>query len=160
MPVWKSTSLSGAPDNSSLSHFSATTRQCWLRRAVRNTATPSSRLERAVNLISTQLDADLDHLGGRRAVAAVSGELLFVGREIMEPLVYSRSGVVPLEERSKAAGRRPAQPCRRRRREFYLVGVLLAPEGRVVGGFDGRADHSEGEAEAEGGLERHRRVEM
>ena len=34
--VWKSTSASGAPDNSSLSHFSARTRPCWLRRAVRN----------------------------------------------------------------------------------------------------------------------------
>ena len=28
LPVWKSTSASGAPDNSSLSHFSATTRPC------------------------------------------------------------------------------------------------------------------------------------
>ena len=28
--------VSGAPDNSSLSHVSATTRPCWLRRAVRN----------------------------------------------------------------------------------------------------------------------------
>ena len=34
--VWKSTSVSGAPDNSSLSHFSAMTRQCWLGRALRN----------------------------------------------------------------------------------------------------------------------------
>ena len=34
--VWKSTSASGAPDNSSLSHFSATTRPCWLRRGVRD----------------------------------------------------------------------------------------------------------------------------
>ena len=32
----KSTGLSGAPDNSSLSHFSTMTRPCWLRRAVRN----------------------------------------------------------------------------------------------------------------------------
>ena len=34
--VWKSTSASGAPDNSSLSHFSATTRPCWLNRVVRD----------------------------------------------------------------------------------------------------------------------------
>ena len=27
--VWKSTGVSGAPDHSSPSHFSATTRQCW-----------------------------------------------------------------------------------------------------------------------------------
>ena len=34
--VWKSTSVSGAPDNSSLSHFSAMTRLSWLRQAVMN----------------------------------------------------------------------------------------------------------------------------
>ena len=34
--VWKSTSVSGAPDNSSLSHFSATTWPSWLGRAARN----------------------------------------------------------------------------------------------------------------------------
>ena len=36
MAVWKSNSESGAPDNSSLSHFSAMTLPCWLRRAARN----------------------------------------------------------------------------------------------------------------------------
>ena len=36
VPVWKSTSVSGAPDNSSLSHFSAMTWPRWLRRAARN----------------------------------------------------------------------------------------------------------------------------
>ena len=35
-PVWKSTSASGGPENSSLSHFSAMTRPCRLRRAVTN----------------------------------------------------------------------------------------------------------------------------
>ena len=34
--VWKSTSASGAPDNSSLSHFSAMARPSWLDRALRN----------------------------------------------------------------------------------------------------------------------------
>ena len=34
--LWKSTSVSGAPDNSTLSHFSATTRPTWLGRAARN----------------------------------------------------------------------------------------------------------------------------
>ena len=34
-PVWNQP-VSGAPDNSSLSHFSATTRPSWLRRAIRN----------------------------------------------------------------------------------------------------------------------------
>ena len=34
--MWKSTSASGAPDNSSLSHFSAMTRPTWLGRAARN----------------------------------------------------------------------------------------------------------------------------
>ena len=36
VPVWKSNSVSGAPDNSSLSHFSAMTWPRWLRRAVRS----------------------------------------------------------------------------------------------------------------------------
>ena len=35
-PVWKSTSVSGAPDNSSLSHFTAMAWPRWFRRAVRN----------------------------------------------------------------------------------------------------------------------------
>jgi hypothetical protein len=35
-PVWKSTSASGAPDNSSLSHLLAMTRPSWLGRAARN----------------------------------------------------------------------------------------------------------------------------
>ena len=35
-PVWKSTSASGVPGNSSLNHFSAMTRPRWLRRAARN----------------------------------------------------------------------------------------------------------------------------
>ena len=34
--VWKSTSVAGAPDNSSLSHSSAMTRPTWLGRAARN----------------------------------------------------------------------------------------------------------------------------
>ena len=34
--VWKSTSVSGAPDNSPLRHFSEMTRPSWLGRAVRN----------------------------------------------------------------------------------------------------------------------------
>ena len=34
--VWKSTSVSGAPDNSPRSHFLTMTRPCWLRRAVRD----------------------------------------------------------------------------------------------------------------------------
>ena len=43
-PLAVEINLMGAPDNSSLSHFSAMTRPCWLRGAVRNRlATPSSR---------------------------------------------------------------------------------------------------------------------
>ena len=61
--VCKSTSASGAPDNSSLSHFPVTTRPSWLDRAVRNrhrhAIEQASRRwrgggrERAVNFIST-----------------------------------------------------------------------------------------------------------
>jgi len=45
MAVWKSNSESGAPDNSSLSHFSAMTLPCWLRRAARHTAPPRHRAD-------------------------------------------------------------------------------------------------------------------
>ena len=56
--VWKSTSASGAPENSSLSHFSAMTRPCWLRRAVRNwhTATPSRH-----RVDGVEVDATIQH---------------------------------------------------------------------------------------------------
>ena len=76
-PVWKSTSVSGAPDNSSRSHFSAMTRSCWPRRAVRNRHRHAIeqaacrwrggeddamiQYERAVNSISTQVQAGLRH---------------------------------------------------------------------------------------------------
>ena len=59
-PVWKSTSASGAADNSSLSHFSAMTRPCCLPRAVRNrhrhAIEQASRTRREI-LISTQVAA-------------------------------------------------------------------------------------------------------
>ena len=43
LAVWKSISASGAPDNFSLSSFSAKTRPCWLKRAAMDyNATPSS----------------------------------------------------------------------------------------------------------------------
>ena len=47
--VWKSTSASGAPDNSSQSHFFAMTRPTWLGRAARK------RHRHAIILISTQV---------------------------------------------------------------------------------------------------------
>ena len=79
--MWKSTSVSGAPDNSSLSHFSAMTRPSWLGRAVRNRhrhaiehasrrwrggrRDDSARTRRKI-LISTQPRADLRLLGTTR----------------------------------------------------------------------------------------------
>ena len=60
--VWKSTSASGAPDNSSLSHSSAMTRPTWLGRAARNRhrhaieqASRRCRRMRRKILISTQV---------------------------------------------------------------------------------------------------------
>ena len=58
LAVWKSTSASGAPDNSSLSHFAATTRPCRLRRAVR------TRQRRAIELCrvdGVEVDATIQH---------------------------------------------------------------------------------------------------
>ena len=93
--VWKSTNASGAPDNSSLSHFSAMTRPCRLRRAVANRhrhaieqasrrwrggrREDSARTRRKI-LISTQVRGDIDVHGaaapGRRERAP-----LLPGRE-------------------------------------------------------------------------------
>ena len=83
IPVWKSTSASGAPNNSSLSHFSAMTRPSWLGRAARNRhrhaieqasrrwrggrRDDSARTRRKI-LISTQVDT---RQGGRAAEDAV-----------------------------------------------------------------------------------------
>ena len=53
--VWKSTSASGAPDNSSLSHFAAMTRPSWLCRAVRNRYHHAIERTRRKILISTQV---------------------------------------------------------------------------------------------------------
>jgi hypothetical protein len=56
--VWKSSSVSGAPDSSSLSHFSAMTWPRWLRRAGgTDTATLSSR--RRVD--GVEVDAMIQH---------------------------------------------------------------------------------------------------
>ena len=58
--VWKSTSVSRAPNDSSLRHFSVMTRPCWLRRAARNrhrhAIEQASRTRREI-LISTQVRA-------------------------------------------------------------------------------------------------------
>ena len=52
--MWKSTSVSGAPDNSSLSHFSAMTWPRWLGRAARNRHRHVKQASRRKILISTQ----------------------------------------------------------------------------------------------------------
>ena len=64
--VWKSSSATGAPDNSSLSHFSAMTRPSWLGRAVRNrhrqAIEQASRTRRKI-LISTQVPVPGERAG-------------------------------------------------------------------------------------------------
>ena len=103
--VWKSTSASGAPDDSSLTHFSAMPRPCWLRRAVRNwhTATPSrhgvdgvevdstNQHERAVKfLISTQARLHDRHAARRRDGRGHSCGGLQLGAVDGTPLGYPR----------------------------------------------------------------------
>ena len=86
-PVWKSTSASGAPDNSSLSHFSAMTRPSWLGRAARNQHRHAieqasrrwrgGRRTRRKILISTQVAAAVGRLPQGRRVrdARVGGRV-------------------------------------------------------------------------------------
>ena len=57
--VWKSTSASGAPENSSLSHFSAMTRPCWLRPAVMNRHCHAIEQERRVD--GVEVDATIQN---------------------------------------------------------------------------------------------------
>ncbi len=90
--VWKSTGVSGAPDNSSLSHFSAMTRPTWLGRAARNRhrhaiEQASARTRRKI-LISTQVgDHDEDRPGDQ-------GRLLCSGR-----LLYGQRAALPAQAR-------------------------------------------------------------
>ena len=97
-PVWKSTSATGAPDNSSLSHFLAMTRPSWLGRAARNRHRHAieqasrrwrgerrgdpARMRRKI-LISTQVEMILDELrpylmsdGGNVRVSGIEGPVV------------------------------------------------------------------------------------
>merc|ERR1712138_166859 len=80
-PVWKSTSVSGAPDNSSLSHFSAMTRPCWLGRAARN------RHRHAIEQASRRLR------GGRRDDAARTRRKILISTQGMPVDLYDPAGL-------------------------------------------------------------------
>ena len=71
-PVWKSTGASGAPDNSSLSHFAAMTRPRWLRRAARN------RHRHAVEQASRRWR------GGRRDYSARTRRKILISTQVGE----------------------------------------------------------------------------
>ena len=71
--VWKSNSESGAPDNSSLSHFSAMTLPCWLRRAARN------RHRRAIEQASRRWR------GGRRDDSARTRRKILISTQDARP---------------------------------------------------------------------------
>ena len=101
--VWKSTSASGAPDNSSLSHFSAMTRPSWLGRAARNRHRhaieqasrrwrggrrgDSGRTRRKI-LISTQVWRSRHGHGGRAAPDRLPGP----GSDVYGPVVRHGRG--------------------------------------------------------------------
>ena len=131
-PVWKSTSASGAPDNSSLSHFSAMTRPSWLGRAVRNQHrhaieqasrrwrggrhNDSARTRRKI-LISTQVHAHV-----------LFGSFSFFGVTGLRRVIRELSGEYRLRQGFTlfAAGQH-WEPGRRRLSASYR-GVLLDPE--------------------------------
>ena len=107
-PVWKSTSATGAPDNSSLSHFSAMTRPSWLRRAVRN------RHRHAIERASRRWR------GGRRGDSARTRRKLLISTQLLaradadvhELLAYRRPSSLadsdPVRRRRGEGGERPA----------------------------------------------------
>ena len=72
-PVWKSTSVSGAPDNSSPSHFSAMTRPSWLGRAARN------RHRHAIEQASRRWR------GGRRDDSARTRRKILISTQVVVP---------------------------------------------------------------------------
>ena len=88
LAVWKSTSASGAPDNSSLSHFSAMTRPSWLRRAARN------RHRHAIEQASRRWR------GGRRDDSARTRRKLLISTQV-EPDVRKRGVATALFSRAE-----------------------------------------------------------
>ena len=80
LAVWKSTSASGAPDNSSLSHFSAMTRPSWLGRAVRN------RHRHAIEQVSRRWR------GGRRGDSARTRRKILISTQVARPGLSAARG--------------------------------------------------------------------
>ena len=76
--MWKSNSVSGAPDNSSVSHFSVMTRPCWLRRAVR------SRHRHAIEQASRRWR------GGRRDDSARTRRKILISTQVVRMLGNGR----------------------------------------------------------------------
>ena len=109
--LWKSTSASGAPDNSSLSHFSAMTRPSWLGRAVRN------RHRHAIEQASRRWR------GGRRDDSARTRRTTQVGNKDMFGAAFSEApdvapaltGQEDAEELAQRAERRQRSKLWRRR---------------------------------------------
>ena len=100
-PVWK-TSASGAPDKSSLSHFSAMTRPSWLGRAVRN------RHRHAIEQAARRWR------GGRREDSA---------RTCRKILISTQVGCTPGTPTSPRPRRdvTPMRPRRSRRRSLRVI---------------------------------------
>ena len=87
--VWKSTSASGAPDNSSLSHFSAMTRPSWLGRAVRN------QHRHAIEQASRRWR------GGRRDDAARTRRKILISTQVAQALAKVDEATDPAQPLSK-----------------------------------------------------------
>ena len=98
----KSTSASGAPDNSSLSHFSATTRPSWLGRAVRN------RHRHAIEQASRRWR------GGRRVESARTRRKILISTQAPGGSPSARSCATRCARRSCAPGPRPCATSRPR----------------------------------------------
>ena len=111
--MWKSNSVSGAPDNSSLSHFSATTRPRWLRRAVRYLHRYAIERTRRKILISAQVAAARDRLEATLRTAAEVVDALDVDVAAEEASERAAADARIEEERSEREAAERAAAARR-----------------------------------------------
>ena len=113
-PVWKSSSASGAPENSSLSHFSAMTRPSWLGRAEKN------RHRHAIEQASRR------QRGGRRDDSARTRRKMLISTQV--PRTRWRSSTPPATVTVICA----SGTCCGARRRKRCVSLISPSDGRVT----------------------------
>ena len=117
--MWKSTSESGAPDNSSLSHFSAMTRPSWLGGAVRN------RHRHAIEQASRRWRE------GRRDDSARTRRKILISTQVVAAVAVLRPQRAPLSRRRSSAPRSRSSRIFRNGGSSSSASSCLRPSGAV-----------------------------